>query len=164
MVTSPIRPSAAPVRRLRPVQSPRLPRELQADRVWQFTRDLADGVRNPTFRTLVQEIDGSPWHPVRTVRVLEDGEATFAAIGAVIAAAKTEILLEMYILRDDDVGTELQALLCAAVARGVRVCVLADALGSIGTSRAFWRTLEAAGNHGAALPPVVALAAARVAT
>ncbi len=122
-----------------------MPRELQADRAWLFARELPEGVRGATFRALVREIDGSPWHAFSGVQVYEDGEDTFAAIGQVLASARIEILVETYILRDDRVGTELRQALEDAVARGVRVCVLADALGSIGTSRRFWRELEAAG-------------------
>jgi cardiolipin synthase A/B len=145
MDKTPAVPSARPVRRLRPLQSVRLPRALQADRAWQHARDLPDGVRDPAFLALVQEIDGSPWHALGALQVLEDGEATFAAIDRVLATARTEILLETYILRDDRVGAKLSEALKAAVARGVRVSVLADALGSIGTTRAFWRSLEASG-------------------
>ncbi len=149
MAPPPSAPSSAPppqrVRRLRPLQRRRLPRNLQADRAWAYARTLAEGVCDPDFRTLVQQIDGSPWHTLVDVCLYEDGERTFEAIGAVLAAAHTEILLEMYILRDDRVGAGLQRALAEAVARGVRVCVLADAVGSFGTSRDYWRTLEAAG-------------------
>lgn len=122
-----------------------LPRNLQADRVWAFTRTLSDGARSPEFRDLVQRIDGSPWHTLAGIEIFDDGATTFAAIGDVLAAATSEILVEMYILRDDRVGAELQRSLAEAVARGVRVCVLADAIGSFGTPRAFWRALEVAG-------------------
>ena len=68
------------VSRLRPVQRLRMPRNLQADRVWAFARTLERGVRNPAFRELVQKIDGSPWHALDQVNVYHDGEETFAAM------------------------------------------------------------------------------------
>ena len=146
MAMPPILPATRPVHRLRPMVRRRaLPRDLQADHAWAFARSLADGARSPEFRDLVQRIDGSPWHSVGDIEVFDDGAATFAAIGDVLAAATSEILVEMYILRDDRVGADLRRSLATAVARGVRVCVLADAIGSFGTSRAYWRGLEAAG-------------------
>ncbi len=133
------------VNRLRPVQRLRMPRSLQADRVWAFARTLERGVRNEAFRELVQQIDGSPWHAFERVSVYHDGAETFAAIGTAIEGARREVLVEMYILRDDRVGMKLQRVLSDAAARGVRVCVLADSVGSFGTSRKFWKRLEADG-------------------
>ena len=133
------------VNRLRPVQRLRMPRNLQADRVWAFARTLERGVRNEAFRELVQRIDGSPWHALDRVCVYHDGAETFAAIGTAIEQARSEVLVEMYILRDDRVGMKLHRVLSDAAARGVRVCVLADSVGSFGTSRKFWRRLEANG-------------------
>jgi cardiolipin synthase len=133
------------VRRLRPLDRGRLPRALQADRAWAFARGLAGGTRDPDFPALVQRIDGSPWHPLESIAVYEDGPASFAALLEALAGAREEILFEMYILRDDRIGARLGAELRAAAARGVRVRVLADAVGSIGTSRAYWRALRAAG-------------------
>ncbi|HMS01457.1 MAG TPA: phospholipase D-like domain-containing protein [Gemmatimonadaceae bacterium] len=134
-----------PVRRLRPLDLGRVPRALQADRAWAFARGLPEGARDPAFHAFVQRVDGSPWHALDTIAVYEDGAATFSAIIAAIDDAREEVLLETYILRDDRIGTRLGTALRDAVARGVRVHVLADAVGSIGTSRAYWRTLRAGG-------------------
>ena len=64
---------------------------------------------------------------------------------AAIAAAREEVLLETYILRDDKLGVSVQAALIQAAARGLRVCVLADAVGSLATRGSFWATLESGG-------------------
>ncbi|MCU0646596.1 MAG: phospholipase D-like domain-containing protein [Gemmatimonadaceae bacterium] len=74
-----------------------------------------------------------------------DGEEATAAVAAAIASARHEVLVETYILRDDRIGMALVDLLRAAVARGVRCCLLADAVGSWGARRAFWRALTDAG-------------------
>lgn len=140
----PLPPRAPHVRRLRPLDRGRLPRSLQADRVWAFARELAAGTHDADFHALVQRIDGSPWHPLETIAVYEDGAETFSAIVAAVEGAEVEVLLETYILRDDRIGVRLGTALRRAAARGVRVCVLADAVGSMGTSRAYWRSLRAA--------------------
>lgn len=74
-----------------------------------------------------------------------DGELAFARMREAIDAAREEVLLETYILRDDQVGMSMRRALLAAAARGVRVCVLADAIGSMATARRYWRSLENGG-------------------
>lgn len=84
-------------------------------------------------------------HPVRHSEILTDGAEAFARMLAAIASSREEVLLETYILRDDRIGHAVQEALTAAAARGVRVCVLADALGSFGTRDRFWDLLTDGG-------------------
>ncbi len=64
---------------------------------------------------------------------------------AAIDEARSEVLVESYIFKDDATGRSLLETLARAVGRGVRVCVLADAFGSIATRRAFWKEMRARG-------------------
>jgi cardiolipin synthase len=114
-------------------------------RAWAAARVLDDGVHDPAFRTLIQQIDDAPLHVAPPVHLLPDGADAFARMQAAMATAREEILLETYILRDDRLGTTVQAALAAAAQRGVRVCVLADAVGSIATGDRFWSLLTASG-------------------
>lgn len=123
----------------------RAEREERAWRVWGLARRLPAGVRDAAFRALAQRIDGGPLHLCPPVRLLPDGEQAFARMRAAIDDAREEVLLETYILRDDQLGVSVQSALLAAAARGVRVCVLADAVGSLATDDAFWNTLESGG-------------------
>lgn len=102
-------------------------------------------VRDAAFRALVQAATRGPVHAVPPVCAYRDGSAAFAAMHEAIAQARDELLLETYILRDDRLGTAMREALVAAAARGVRVCVLADALGSWTTRHAFWDALTSAG-------------------
>ena len=119
----------------------------RAWRVWGVARRLPGGVRDAEFRALAKRIDGGPLHLCPPVRLLPDGEEAFARMRAAIAEARDEVLLETYILRDDKLGVSVQSALLEAAARGLRVCVLADAVGSLGTDDAFWATLESGGVH-----------------
>lgn len=101
----------------------------------------AGWLRDPGFRDLVQLIDGGPLHHCPPVELLADGERAFRVMMRAIDAAAEEVLLETYILRDDKLGAAMQQALMRAAARGLRVCVLADAMGSIGTDDSFWDTL-----------------------
>lgn len=126
----------------RPVRH-RVPRELRAYRSFALAQDMRDGVRDPEFRQLVQRIDGGALHVSPSVRLLADGEETFRVVLDAIARARDEVLLETYILRADRIGVAIRDALAEAVARGVRVCVLIDAVGSASTRDGFWKTLPA---------------------
>ncbi|MBL0173405.1 MAG: hypothetical protein IPP90_22490 [Gemmatimonadaceae bacterium] len=123
----------------------RLPRELRSYRVWSIAHRLPDGVRDAAFRQLVQQIMRGPLHESEGVRLLVDGELAFRAMLTAIDNAREEVLLETYILRDDKIGASVRGALARAVGRGVRVYVLADAVGSMETKEAFWQGLEADG-------------------
>ena len=79
------------------------------------------------------------------VRLLENGDEFFPRVLEVIAAARHEILLETFILFEDEVGSALQAALIAAAERGVEVDLTVDGYGSHGLSRDFVDALTAAG-------------------
>ena len=113
--------------------------------MWATARALTDGADGDAFAELVRRIDGSPWHPLGTAEVFCDGHLALRAVLTQIASAQEEVLVETYILRDDDIGQELADALADAVRRGVRVALLADAVGSLWTGRAYWRALRQAG-------------------
>lgn len=64
------------------------------------------------------------------VKLLINGEATFAAIFEAIRNAKKAILIQFFIIHDDALGRRLQALLLEKAAEGVAVHVLYDGIGS----------------------------------
>ncbi|MEN9508647.1 MAG: hypothetical protein RLZZ621_1210 [Gemmatimonadota bacterium] len=113
--------------------------------IWLRGRQLPDGVHDPQFLPLAQRIAGGPLHAVSSTDILTDGANAFARMLQAINAARDEVLLETYILRDDRIGQAVQTALIDAAVRGVRVYVLADALGSFSTRERFWDGLTAAG-------------------
>jgi cardiolipin synthase len=86
------------------------------------------------------------------VRLLIDGEATFAAILEAIEQARDYVLLEFYIVHDDGIGRALHAALRACCQRGVRVLFIYDPIGSHDLPAAYVESLRAAG---AAVEPFV---------
>lgn len=64
-----------------------------------------------------------------------------------IEAATTSVRLEIYIFADDRTGREFLAALRAARARGVRVQVLVDGVGSLELPDSFWTPLREAGGE-----------------
>ena len=90
-------------------------------------------------------IAGSPLVVGNRVLLLKDGPATYAAMFQAIAAARDHIHMETYIIEDDEVGRKFADALIARRAQGVRVALIYDGLGSIGTPGAFFKRLTDAG-------------------
>ena len=128
-----------------PDRTQRLPPELRRYRAWALAQRIPGGVRDPSFLALIQRIDPTTLHDGPALKQFVDGELAFDAVIGALGKARDEILLETYILRDDRVGTNVLNALVAAAQRGVRVSVLADAVGSASTGDAFWHELEAGG-------------------
>jgi len=74
---------------------------------------------------------------------------------AAIAAARATIHFENYIIRDDATGRRFAEALAQRARAGVRVRVLYDALGSLGTSHRYWRGLRQAGAEVRAFHPLL---------
>ncbi|MGH7518460.1 MAG: phospholipase D-like domain-containing protein [Gemmatimonadales bacterium] len=83
--------------------------------------------------------------PGNRVTLLVDGAGAYDAMLAQIAGAKRWIHLENYIIRDDSVGRRFADALAARAREGIAVRVLYDWLGSVNTSRRYWRDLRRAG-------------------
>ncbi|WP_308705309.1 cardiolipin synthase [Pseudomonas sp. N040] len=79
------------------------------------------------------------------VRLLVNGEATFAAIFAAIAAARKVVLVQFFIVHDDALGRRLQQLLLERAAAGVAVYLLYDSVGSHALPADYSDTLRAGG-------------------
>jgi cardiolipin synthase len=79
------------------------------------------------------------------VSLLIDGKATFEAIFDGIRTAKSIVLVQFFIIHDDQLGRQLQALLLEKAAEGVQVFVLYDRVGSHALPKAYSARLRAAG-------------------
>jgi cardiolipin synthase len=136
-------------RRFRPILRPplgrKLPRELRVGRVGRLAAALADGLADPGFEILLRRIEGGPVLGGNEVEIYFEGRTAFAAMREAAIAAQREILLESYIFKDDATGRLFLEGAEAAAARGLKVRVLADALGSFSTQAAFWQEMQSHG-------------------
>lgn len=78
------------------------------------------------------------------VELLVDGEATFASMFSGISRARDYVLVQFYIIHDDEVGRDLKARLIERARAGVRCHLLFDEVGSR-LPRAFLDELREAG-------------------
>lgn len=131
--------------RLYPAADRKLPEQYRPENVLRLAEGVADGPRSPEFVELICRIDTGPLHVANKVELFFDGRAAFASIYEAINAAREEVLLETYILRDDSTGLEMRKALSRAAARGVTVRVLADGFGSSSTKAQFWNELRGGG-------------------
>jgi len=78
-------------------------------------------------------------------RLLVDGPRTHRAMFEAMAAARDHINLQTYILDGGELGQKLAALLAEKVKSGVKVHLMYDGVGSIGTPNAYFQGLRNAG-------------------
>ena len=91
---------------------------------------------------------GAPLLGGNSVKLLIDGAAHFDAWLNSIRGARRRVLLENYIVRDDEIGREFRAALVERARAGILVAVIVDWLGCLGQSRkSFWAPLRAAGGQ-----------------
>jgi cardiolipin synthase len=91
---------------------------------------------------------GAPLLSGNAVELLIDATAHYEAWLAAIRGAQQRVLLENYIIRDDEIGRIFRDALVERAKAGVFVAVVADWLGCLGQSRrSFWAPLRAAGGE-----------------
>jgi cardiolipin synthase len=83
--------------------------------------------------------------PGNRLAPLFDGPATLECMLELIGTASRWVHFDNYIFRDDATGERFGAALAARARQGLPVRVASDWLGSLGTSRRFWRSLREAG-------------------
>jgi Phosphatidylserine/phosphatidylglycerophosphate/cardiolipin synthases and related enzymes len=91
---------------------------------------------------------GAPLLNGNAVELMIDAAAHYDAWLAAIRGARQRVLLENYIIRNDQVGREFRDALVERAQCGVFVAVVVDWVGCLGQSRnSFWAPLRAAGGE-----------------
>ncbi|MDP1534592.1 MAG: cardiolipin synthase ClsB, partial [Rubrivivax sp.] len=85
------------------------------------------------------------WSGGNQFELLENGEAYFPRVFEAIDAARDEVLVETFILFEDEVGLALQQALVGAARRGVRTSLCVDGFGSHELSDGFVSACTQAG-------------------
>jgi len=85
------------------------------------------------------------WREGNQLRLLENGEQFFPRVFGAIQRAERSVLLETFILFEDEVGNALHRELLAAAQRGVKIEVMVDGYGSPDLSDRFVNSLTAEG-------------------
>lgn len=86
-----------------------------------------------------------PFTYANRVNLLVDGQAAFSAMFDAIRRSEKYVLIQFFIVRNDDLGEELKRLLIEKARAGVKVYFLYDEIGSNRLSRQFVRECRNAG-------------------
>jgi cardiolipin synthase A/B len=120
---------------------------LQSDALGAETCGAACSPEAMELARLAQGATGLAPGTARDVRLLVDGAAAYDAMIDDIGRAQHHVHLEYYIFMPDISGALIRDALVACAARGVRVRLLLDAIGSGACSRAFLAPLTQAGGE-----------------
>jgi cardiolipin synthase A/B len=115
-----------------------------ADTLQQYRSSLPGEAQR--FETL-EHLGLFPFTAGNGARLLVDGEQTFAAIFAAIEQAAGYLLVQFFIIRDDELGRRLIDLLVGKARQRVRVHLLYDEIGCIRLPKRFFDSLRLAGAH-----------------
>ncbi len=94
---------------------------------------------------VLEELALIPWTTGNSGKLLIDGDATFKAILEAIDSATHYLLVQFFIIRDDDLGKEFQRRLIEKAKAGVKVYLLYDEVGCFSTPGRYFSELRAAG-------------------
>jgi len=87
------------------------------------------------------------WQEGNSAELLINGEQFFPRVFDSIRAARTEVLIETFIIFADVIGLELKEVLLQATARGVRVVLTVDGYGTANLEQEYIDELTQAGIH-----------------
>jgi len=99
---------------------------------------------DPRFRVF-GKLAETPFTEHNRAQLLIDGEATFSSIFSAIASAESYVLVQFFIIRDDDLGRQLADALIERARMGVSVYLLYDEIGSHKLPQRYVRRLREAG-------------------
>lgn len=103
---------------------------------------LQEGERHLPFTKLSCNIGNTPISFRTETEILKNGDETFREIFKAIDAAKSHIYLEYYIVRADNIGTNLKDLLIKKAKEGVQIKFIIDGVGSLLLSREYIKDLR----------------------
>lgn len=98
------------------------------DEIAKYQAELPDELA--TVEKLVSSISDLPFTTNNAIKLLIDGKQTFSQMLKAIAEAQDYILLQSYIIHDDEIGNRFKNALIAKANEGVRIYLIYDAIGS----------------------------------
>ena len=110
---------------------------------------LPDSVPDQSDRSsdeiVMEHLAAMPFTHLNQVDLFTNGKDTFSAIKGAMQAAEHYILIQFYIVRDDQIGREILHEIANATRRGVTVYFLYDEIGCTRLSNAYLKDLKATG-------------------
>ena len=123
----------------------RIAKQLLEEMSEHFNLGEDEAYRNSPGAKLLENLALMPYTRGNRVELLVNGNEIFDSIFAAIDGAENYILLQFYIVRDDQLGKKLQKKLIEKACQGVKIYFLYDAIGSFSLSRNYLKGLRQAG-------------------
>ena len=120
----------------------------------QFGLDHSLAVGSPEFMHTMVGAAGVPFAPGNTLELLNNGDRFYPAMLKAIREAENAITIEAYIYWAGDIGLTFANALAERAARGVKVKILLDAVGSSSVGEGILGILRQGGCHVAWYNPV----------
>ena len=135
--------------------------EAERDRIDHIVEEIAANLApevvrlegHVPFYEALRALSGNSLVGNNDVDLLVDGEAIFESLLAGIADARDYVLVQYYILRDDDTGRRLKTALLERARAGVTVFVLYDEVGCLSLPNSYCKELSDAGVHVSSFQP-----------
>ncbi|HEX5787103.1 MAG TPA: cardiolipin synthase, partial [Woeseiaceae bacterium] len=135
--------------------------ESERDRIDHIVEEIAEHLEpeavrlegHVPFYDALRALSGNSLVGNNDVDLLVDGEAIFESLLAGIADARDYVLVQYYILRDDDTGRRLKTALLERARAGVTVFVLYDEIGCMSLPNSYCKELGDAGVHVSSFQP-----------
>ena len=108
--------------------------------ILEFKAQLPDKLAS--LEKLAIKFSDLPFTSNNAIKLLIDGEQTFSQMLSAIAEAQHYILLQSYIINNDEIGNKFKEALIAKAKEGIRIYLLYDALGSRKLDRAYLKSLR----------------------
>ncbi len=112
---------------------------------YENTQAMAAPLSGEPVVAAAESLARIPMTGSNNVQLLIDGPATFKSIFQGIEGARDYVLVQFYIVRDDQLGRELKSRLSAKAGQGVQVYFLYDEIGSFSLPSAYLSELQDAG-------------------
>ncbi len=96
-------------------------------------------------RAAIEKILNRTFSMATHVHLLWKGKDSFRTLFEAVRDAEKFICLQFYIFRNDETGTALSEILKQKSRQGIRVYLLHDHFGSLGTPRSFWQGMRSTG-------------------
>lgn len=110
------------------------------DEISEFKAELPDQLA--ALEKLITNIDDLAFTNNNAIKLLIDGKQTFSQMLTAIAQAKDYILLQSYIIHDDEIGNKFKDALITKAQAGVRIYLIYDAIGSHKLNRTYLDSLR----------------------
>lgn len=108
-------------------------------------RAVSERKRPHSPRTSFETLAEIPFSGGNKLQLLINGKATFEAIFKEIEQAKHSVLVQFFIVHNDELGCRLQKLLIKKAQQGIAIKFLYDEIGCNSTPGGYWKAMENAG-------------------